>query len=540
MIRLPAVLLAAAAVLLLPSLLLGTLNSHSSPQNLTWAAQFADQFRAGILYPRWLADSFDRLGGPAFYFYPPIGFWVDALLSVATFDALSVSYRLSFSSLILLWASGLAMYAWLKDEASSPRAAWYGALAYMAAPYHLIDHYYRGAYAEFAAYIVLPLVALSIRRIAEGRRFAPLLLACAYAALPMSHLPTSLLISLTAVPLYVLYRGWRLGTVKSAVFFFVRCAAGGALGLGIAAIYLVPALALQDWIPADTFWEGGYRLENWFLGLPTGWPEPNDMMLLMSWFAAAYGLSAVAVLAARHWRSEAVFWAVVCLVGLALVAGLPPWFWKIPFTAKVQFPWRLMIVVEFAAITALCLLPWHRLGRVPLYLLVAAVIALIPGVAPMLVGIEARMIVSRTAPDRPADLKQFLPAGYPQKPNGGYAELSLGPVEGLPEIACMPQARTCRAAGEKFGALRIEVDAEGPTTVVLRRFYFPGWRLEPALAVKPTEPLRLVSFEARAGHSAFNLTRTSVREEQLGLLVSSLSAVMLALWALVLRRRVSV
>src|SRR5215475_7157511 len=95
------VLLIAAALLLVPSLVLGTMMSHSSPQNLTWAGQFAEQFRAGILYPRFLADSFDHLGGPAFYFYPPLGFWVDALFSVVTFDALSVSYRLSFSTLLL-------------------------------------------------------------------------------------------------------------------------------------------------------------------------------------------------------------------------------------------------------------------------------------------------------------------------------------------------------------------------------------------------------------------------------------------------------
>ncbi len=61
------ILLAAATILMLPSLLVGTLISHSSPQNLTWAAQFADQFRAGVLYPRFLPDSFEGLGGPAFY-----------------------------------------------------------------------------------------------------------------------------------------------------------------------------------------------------------------------------------------------------------------------------------------------------------------------------------------------------------------------------------------------------------------------------------------------------------------------------------------
>src|SRR5471032_3243830 len=181
--RRPALALAVAAVaLLLPSLLRGTLISHSSPQNLTWAAQFAEQFRTGILCPRWLPDSFDGLGGPTFYFYPPAAFWVDGLLSLVTFDALSVSYRLSVSSLILLWASGLSMHAWLKAEGVSRQTAFYGALAYVAAPYHVLDHYYRGAYAEFAAFVVLPLVALAIGKIAERQRFGPLMLTGAYAA----------------------------------------------------------------------------------------------------------------------------------------------------------------------------------------------------------------------------------------------------------------------------------------------------------------------------------------------------------------------
>src|SRR5206468_580996 len=241
----PAVVCGLAAILLLaPSLLLGTMPSHSSPQNLTWAAQFAEQFRAGILYPRQLPESFDHLGGPAFYFYPPVGFWVDALLNVLTLNTLSVSWRLSFSSLLLLWASGLAMHAWLRTEIASPRAALWGALAYMAAPYHLIDHYYRGAYAEFAAYVVLPLVMLAVRRVAECRRLAVVALAAAYAGLPMAHLPTSLLISVTVLPLYVLYRGWRLDEPRPALMFFGRCALGGALGLGLAAIYLLPALSL--------------------------------------------------------------------------------------------------------------------------------------------------------------------------------------------------------------------------------------------------------------------------------------------------------
>jgi len=538
-------LLIAAALLLAPSLMLGTMMSHSSPQNLTWAGQFAEQFRAGILYPRFLAESFDRMGGPAFYFYPPIAFWLDALLSVVTFDAFSVSYRQSLSSLLLLWASGLAMYAWLDaKEVSPPRAALYGALAYMVAPYHLVDHYYRGAYAEFAAYAVFPIVMLAVRQIAEQRRFAPILLAVSYAALPMTHLPTALLISLTALPLYVLYRGWLTGATRPASAFFLRCALGGALGLGLAAIYLVPALTLQDWIPVEDFWAGGYRIENWLLIPIARQGGLIEMMLVIASASAAYAIAAAGVLATlawrgprQAWRSEAACWAVICLLSVALVAGLVPWFWRVPLVAKVQFSWRLMIVVEFAAISALCLAPWSTQRRALSYVLMLAMIALVPGLAEMATAIRTRIALAQTEREEPADLKQFLPAGYPQKPDGGYAELSLEPVHGLPTIACTPQPRLCRADNERFGAMRVEIAGDAPTTVVLRRFFFPFWRLDPALPLAPTQPLQLVSFTAPAGHHSWHLERVTVPAEKKGWAISGLSLALLLAWALILRRR---
>jgi uncharacterized membrane protein len=164
-----------AVLLLAPSLLPGTMDNQNSPFNLTWAEQFSEQFRAFVLYPRWLPESFLGLGSPAFYFYAPLAFWIDALLSVVTFNALPLPYRLTLSWMVILWASGLAMQAWLRRETGNGRIALWGAVAYMAAPYHLFDYFVRGAFAEFTAYLFLPLIFLSIRR--------PVLLALSYAGL---------------------------------------------------------------------------------------------------------------------------------------------------------------------------------------------------------------------------------------------------------------------------------------------------------------------------------------------------------------------
>jgi hypothetical protein len=59
----------------------------------------------------------------------------------------------------------------------------------------------------------------------------------------------ALLFSVTVLPAYLLFR------LRKPVEW-LRAAAGGLLGLGLAAIYLLPALTLQGWIISriGTYW----------------------------------------------------------------------------------------------------------------------------------------------------------------------------------------------------------------------------------------------------------------------------------------------
>jgi hypothetical protein len=530
----------AAALLLAPSLALGTLDSHSSPHNLTWAAQFSEQFRAGILYPRWMPDSFEGLGAPSFYFYPPLVFWVDGLLAIATSGVLTASYRLSLVSGLLLWGSGLAMYAWLlRGERAERPAALIGALGYMAAPYHLFDHYVRGAIAELGAYALLPLVMLSIAMVADRRRVGSILLAGTYSALLLSHLPTALLISVTAVPAYVLFRAWHLATGKAKIGFLVRCLVAGILGLGLAAIYMVPAMLLQKEVSVEQLWSAGYRVEAWFLFAPQRWIA-RDVMLVIACISAAWCLCAAGAIAgARRIQHEdkrktgVQFWACIGLANLVLMSGLAPWFWSVvPLVSKVQFAWRLLVVVEFSVITALCLLPWENLrqARSPAYRTIIVLMALTIG----LIGSSIVIRIDHTLRGQgtpPQDVKEYLPAGYPQRDNTDYYDLGLEPAKDVPTIDCRPAPRLCVASAGRFGSLRIELESDAPTTVVLRRFFFPGWRLDPAVPLAASEPLRLVSFVAPAGAHVYRLSRSALAEEKIGWWISGASLVLLLTWA---------
>jgi hypothetical protein len=522
LLRRPAAQLAFSAVVLLaPSLLLGTLISQSSPQNLTWAAQFADQIRAGIVYPRWMPDSFDGLGGPAFYFYPPLPFWIDGLVNLLTFGLLPVVHRLPLTWALLLWSSGLAMCAWLESETGNRRISFWGALAYMAAPYHLYDHYARGALAEFAAYVFLPLVLISIRR--------PAWLALAYAGLLMSHLPTAMLVTITTIVPFALFRlrTWR-GLLSAGV--------GGLLGVGVAGIYLLPAVALQAWISSDQLWTAFYDARRWLLLVPSRWPEGYTMQVVVP-LAFAYFIASLAVLLYFRPRTSAVFFAVVALTCLGLMAGVVPWFWDVPLFAKVQFPWRLLVAAEFAVVSALCLASANRLRRQGLLFLAVAGLVMIPAVRVIVQDIGARIAFALTGEVlSQQDAKEYEPRGYPLAASPAYAQLGLGPLADTPLVSCAPTPRICRAEAERFGTLLIEIEGDVPIDVVLRRFSFPAWRLDPAVPLTAKLPLHLLSFTAAPGHHTYHLERTALPEEQWGWVISGVSLLLVAAAAVISAR----
>ncbi|HEY4169414.1 MAG TPA: hypothetical protein VGM96_21675 [Reyranella sp.] len=523
LLRRPWLTLTCVALLLLaPSLIWGTLYSHSSGLNLNWADQFARQVQAGAPYPRWLADSFLGLGSPTFYFYPPLPFWIDALVSVATLDAMSVSYRFAVTAVFVLWLSGVAMHRWLLAETGRPGPALIGAVLYMAAPYHLLDHYIRGAYAEFAAFAALPVALLGLRRIADGRVGGVPVLAAGYAALLLSHLPVALLASVTVLPAYAL---WRVRQ-PAAVF-------GGLLGLALAAVYLVPALSLQHWISAAWLWSSFYRIEPWFFFTPSLWPEVATMQLIVQ-AAVAYALFAVAIVLQARGLS---FWPVLCLVCLALVSGLVPWFWRLPELSKVQFPWRLMTVVEFALVTALCSTDFSQRLRPAFALMVVAVLSL--SLAVFLGGRYTAEAIEAAQPYMPLprlEPKEYLPNGLPNDDLGRVLhgnEKILREASSAPLIACMPEPRLCKATEGPFGTLTIDIDADRATHVVLRRFFFPAWRLEGGPPLAPSTPLRLVSFEVPGGRSTARLERVALPEEQWGWAISGAA---LIVWLVLLAR----
>lgn len=498
-----AAVLVVALLVMTPELVTGITYTDSIRYNHVWPAQFGELFRSGQLYPRWLPRSWDGFGSPTFYFYPPLFFWVAALIGAVAPLAASVS----LASATMLAMSGMAMRAWLIEQAG-PKVALASAIAYMVTPYHLYDIYGRGALAEACAYAALPLIMLAIRRIGEGRRAHLALLAVGYALLLLTHLPVALLASVTVIPAYACYAsarsragvGERLGW----------CLAGGVLGMGLAAIYVLPALMLMPHISARALGGIFYSPETWFFLRPHAWIGGARMLVIIPLTVGALLLAIGAALAKRG--RDATFWAIVMAVMFVLIAGLAPFVWRAPVLAQVQFPWRMLVAADFVMITALAI-GRPRL-RSPIMIAGTAAMALggltVAAVAKDRIlkswaeGEQAIRIVSQDLREAP----EYLPPGT----DLALDELQRADPAGIP-LPAMPPAQAdsaaakMRARGHGDGAMDVIVDTPVPTMILVRRFHFPHWALTMDGVPEPVgQRGNLVAWAAAPGRHVYRLT----------------------------------
>lgn len=455
-------IMAAALILMIPARMAAPLDGDSFWIDIVWADQFSAQLREGTLYPRWMPHAHGGLGAPVFYFYPPLAFYVTglfSLLGVSTYGSVIAAFAAA------LVASGIAMYYWLKGWTRHPL---FGALLYMAAPYHLVDFYTRAALAEFCAYALVPLVALGIRRAARNGRFG--WLALSYAALIMTHLPAALLTTIFFVLPYCLYLSLR--EIRS----FGPLLLGGISGVGLAAIYVVPMLALQQHVAIDTMMiRPNFQAVNWSLLTPNLWPAMAGVQLMI---LLTGSLVFAAIILVTKRRDP---WAWAVIIYAIIILGLIPGLWSVPLLAKVQFPWRMLMLAEFVAVTALAR---ARLNPVLMALAIIPLLTLSTMMLPTKPSGKVGVLdkVSAIYPD----VVEYLPKGTP------YIDEEYSPW-------ALDLAR------------RHPRDVAVGGDVIAADFYFPAWQVScngRRVATRPDPATKLLRWtgencEARIGWMSF-------------------------------------
>jgi len=361
----PVVILLGAAFAVLPQLLQGNSCGHDFDFHLVSWFDTRTSWHDFLFYPHWTPSANYGAGEPRFVFYPPLTWMLGAALSLAMPWAL-VPIVLTF---ILLAGTGLATRALGREVLEEGAATLAGCVA-MFSGYALFTAYERSAFGELAGGVWIPLLLVFLLRertageTAAGRARAwwrgidgsvatALIIAGAWLSNAPVGVMASYLLAAVAAAVAVRRRSWTP---------LLRASVGTVLGLGLAAIYLVPAAWEQKWVDIrEATDDPGLKVENsWLFAhhadlLLAGHDSELQKVSLIAAIMIAVGLLAIVVawLRRRNQRIDGQgreLWIVLAAIPIVVLLLQLPVSWPVwnflPKMRFLQFPWRWLVVVE--------------------------------------------------------------------------------------------------------------------------------------------------------------------------------------------------
>ncbi len=529
----------AALILYAPVLLFGAPMAHDGETYAGWFLAFRETLAAGTPDPRWLPSMNDGAGGPAFFFYPPLAFYGMAVIDIVLESGRDVLARMGQGLFPFYLASGLG-FLWAARPSLGRIGALIGAVAYHAMPYHdAVDLWLRADYAEFAAYAFAPLCAGFFLRLSSGPA-AIAGLAVSLAAMIVTHVPTALIL------LYAL-GGIALchALILRSAIGLGRFAAAASVGILLAGFYLVPAIAMQDLVSIDHLWSAPYRPGANFLFSST---DPHASLLLAALAGETVAVFAVlAILPREILVGQPVRWlAAIAAIAWLFMLPVSAIAWDVlPFLAKVQFPWRVGIVLDLA-LAALAGIAGREIlaaGRRADRVLAAGALCLIAAASapPLYSGHLGQLPFME-----PAVRENVLEAiGTRRDPPEYRLAGRAAPDRPRPRVTVLAGRAEVVVTRWESRDIALEVTAGSTAEIVVRQAYMPLWRAVLAdgspLPIARSEPDGLHRILVPAGHHVITLTMVRAGAEIVGLWLSVAGIAGLALlFVLAARNRRSV
>lgn len=351
----------------------GSASGHDFEFHMYSWMEVLGQWKHGVLYPRWAALAHWGYGEARFLFYPPASWTLGAGLGA-----------------ILPWKMVPGAYCWLVLTLAGASAyqlarkwlpasdALFAAILYALNPYHLLIVYWRSAYAELLAAVLLPWLLLCLLRLKEPGPNATLELSLVLAAAWLTNAPAAVMIQYSAAALALILvmrdgfvrpsggqgpgaegSGDLISDYRRTWQMVLRVAAALVLGAGLASFYLLPAIYEQGWINLSQVMSPGVRPQDNFLFTTIADPDHNRFNLLIS----AIALVEIGVLVFAIWfskkHSEPSSWTLLSAWGggsAVLMFSVSELLWRhLPKLRFVQLPFRWLLCMNAALALLLAL-----------------------------------------------------------------------------------------------------------------------------------------------------------------------------------------
>jgi hypothetical protein len=348
-----AIVVFTAAVLILPVIFFGIPSGNDLPQHFQFANAYYDSIINGDGFPNFSSSENFGYGSVGIRFYPPLSYYVLAIFRIVAGNWFDAAW-LAFMFWMVLGSLGIYFWArwWMQPKYSAVAAA-----AYALSPYHLNQLFISFIYADFAGAAVLAFCFGFLTRVCDrGKRTDVLGFAISYAALVLTHLPTTIIGSM-CLALYALV----LIRKQYAQLQIARSAGGIILGLAASSFYWIRMVGEMGWLnhATEKYSSGHYYYGNRFFPsiifhLATDYTDNlvlSDviMTLSLSCFVAGLAYLAYKKQNGSYKGPEArIFRYIFPLAGFAFLMTTPlsfPIWAALEPLQKVQFPARWMSVV---------------------------------------------------------------------------------------------------------------------------------------------------------------------------------------------------
>jgi uncharacterized membrane protein len=520
----------AALIAVHPLIIHGYSCGHDFDFHLVNWLEVARQLAHGNLLPHWAYTPAWNAAEPRFIFYPPLSWIIGGILGlILPWPWTPVVY-----TWLALTAAGLSLYRLARGFTTS-EAALLAATFYIVNPYTLFTAFERTAYAELlaAAWIPLLLHAILCDKISIPGIAVPV------ALLWLTNAPAAVMCCYALAVLAVI----RLATTPSRQSA-INAAAGTLLGLGVAAIYILPAAYERRCVHIDMAILPGMRIPDNFLFHHTSDPDHDVVLHTASVVAVLLIiLTVVTLIAAFQSRGRAgdtqpnlrrtLLPLAILTFAIALLqtpVSQPLWN-HLPELAFLQFPWRLIAIL--AAILALV----AAMALSSLRLKPNSVTAIAVILAATLTAVCWHTFHQTCDDEDPVQLPPLLShLSHGTEPTDEYTPLtadndSLAKSNPAYWVASDATAPAPANSVPSPAPTHLTLNLAQPQTLILNLRDYPTWRVTLNGALVSTRLQRddgLIAIPVPAGESAIDVSSTHPWDQIVGLIITLLSLAALA------------